>query len=234
MRRYKILARILLMFSVIDFALAAPVAVQKHEVRVSMVDTVKDGTATSPLRRDLSDKNAADRTNALPPIPRSSDSGHWREQEPRQYNPRPRTDSNDSPEPSNPAPPNNNNPLRPSPPDSRPLRPGPSHDDLDGSKSLSELMSTPTHDTPPPDGSPQIASSPDRSPSFSSWLQADSHSGSTSSWSSGESWESWSSGSTTEESYPPSPGQIDHPPPASPPEPGPSTRPRPPAGAVIG
>jgi hypothetical protein len=146
MRRYKILARILLMLSVIDMALAAPVIVQKHEVRVGMVDTVKDGTATSesPLRRDRSDKwllaNAADRTNAPPSIPRSSDSGHWREQEPRQYNPRPRTDSNDSPEPSNPAPPIDpytNNPLSASPP------PGP------GSASPSPMSQVPTDESNP-------------------------------------------------------------------------------------
>jgi hypothetical protein len=121
------------------------------------------------------------------------------------------------------------NPASPS--DSRPLRPDPSHAGSDGFKSLSGLMSTLTHDTPPPDGSPQIASSPDRSPSFSSWLQADSHSGSTSSWESGESWESWDSDSMTEESHPPSQGQTDHPPPAPPSETGLSTRPRPQAGA---
>ena len=52
---------------------------------------------TSPVRRDPSIKwpaNAADRTNAVPPaIPRSPDSGHWLEQEPRQHNPS--TNSND-------------------------------------------------------------------------------------------------------------------------------------------
>jgi hypothetical protein len=78
------------MLSVIEFAaLAAPVVVQEHEVRVSVVGAAKDGTATSPLRRDPSDKwlaNAADRTNA-PPIPRSSDSGYRGAQEPRQHNP---------------------------------------------------------------------------------------------------------------------------------------------------
>jgi hypothetical protein len=51
MRWYKIFVRIVLMLSVIDFALAAPVAVQKHEVRVSVVDAAMDGTATLPLRR---------------------------------------------------------------------------------------------------------------------------------------------------------------------------------------
>jgi hypothetical protein len=44
-------------------------------------------------------------------------------------------------------------------------------------------VSTPTHDISPPDGSPQIASSPDESYSSSSWLPTDSPSGSTSSWS---------------------------------------------------
>ena len=110
MKWYKILAQILLISSVVDFVLAAPVVVQEHKVRISVVDAAKDGTDTSPLRRrrgrDPSGKwpaNAADRTNA-PPIPRSSDSGHWREHEPRQHNPRPRTESKGSPEPSNPAP----------------------------------------------------------------------------------------------------------------------------------
>jgi hypothetical protein len=90
------------MLSIIDIALAAPVVVQEHEVRVSVVDAAKDGTAMSPLRWDPSDKwlaNAADRTNA-PSIPRSSDSGHWREQEPRQHNPsspQGNTDLNPSP-----------------------------------------------------------------------------------------------------------------------------------------
>ncbi len=194
------------------------------------------GTATSPLRRDPSDKwlaNAADRANA-PPIPRLSDSGHssWREQELRQHNPRPRTDSDDSPEPSHPAPPIDpyaNNPPSPSP------APGPgSTSPLPTSHS--SVVSTPTHDTPPPDGSPQIASSPDRSPSFSSWLPADSHSDSMSSWSSGWSWSSLSSPDennpsspdqlSTDESHPSSPGRIDHPPPAPPSKPRLSTRPR--------
>jgi hypothetical protein len=250
------------MLSVIDFALAAPVVVREHEVRVSVVDAAKGGTATSPLRRDPSDKwlaNAADRTNA-PTIPRSSESVHWREQEPRQYNPTPQKDSNVSPEPSNPArpiDPYTSNLLSRSPPA------GP------GSTSPSP---TPTHDTPAPDGSPQIASSQDRSPSFGSWLPADSHSAlspgssgsswpsgssGSSSWPSGSSGSSWPSDSTTEvshpssldrsspdknnpsssdllstgESHPPSPGQIDHPLPAPPSEPGPSTRPHYPPGA---
>jgi hypothetical protein len=110
------------MLSVIDFALAAPVATQEHEVRVSVGGAANDGAAMSPpLRPDPSDKwpaNAADRTNA-PPIPRSSDSGHHGEQESRQHNPRSPTNSNGSPEPSNPnpAPPiDANNPPSPSPP----------------------------------------------------------------------------------------------------------------------
>jgi len=73
--------------SVIEFALAAPVVVQEHEVRVSVVPA----------------NAAVDRTNA-PPIRRLLDSpGHWREQEPRQHHDNPRwgTDSSGSPEPSN-------------------------------------------------------------------------------------------------------------------------------------
>jgi hypothetical protein len=53
MQSYKLLARILLILSVINFALATPVVVQEHEPA-----------------------NAADQTNA-PPIPRSSDAGNW-------------------------------------------------------------------------------------------------------------------------------------------------------------
>ena len=81
MQWYKILARILLLFSVIDFALTAPVVVREHEV----VDSAKDGLA-----------NAADRIN----VPRTSDSGHGWEHEPKQRNPRPRIGPDDSPEPS--------------------------------------------------------------------------------------------------------------------------------------
>ena len=73
------------MFSVTDFALAAPLVVQKREMQVS---GAVDRTVTSPLRRDSLGEwlaNAADRTNALL-IPRSS-SGYWLELEPRQHNP---------------------------------------------------------------------------------------------------------------------------------------------------
>jgi hypothetical protein len=129
------------MLSIFNFALAAPVVVQEHEMHVSVVDAAKDRTATSSLRRDPSDKwlaNAADRTNP-PPILRSSDSGHWREQEPGQRNPRSRGDSNGSPEPSNPAPPinlyaNNYNPRPP---------PGP------GSTSSSPMSQVPTDESDP-------------------------------------------------------------------------------------
>ena len=82
------------MLFVIDFALAAPVVVQKREVHVSRADEMID---TSPLGRDPSSKwlaNTVDRANTLL-ILRSSDSGHWLEQEPRQHNP---IDSNDPPE----------------------------------------------------------------------------------------------------------------------------------------
>ena len=51
-------------------------------------------------------------------------------------------------------------------------------------KPVSELMSAPTHDTPPPDGSPKTASSSDESYSSSSRVPTDSDPGSTSSWSS--------------------------------------------------
>jgi len=142
----------------------------------------------------------------------------------------------------------------PSPSNSRPLRPaGPSHGDLDTFKHFYESTSTPTHDTPLPDGSPQIASSPDRSPSFNSWLPAGSHSSPSSSWTS-DSWLSDSDSASEEthsgsldrpspdrnnpsllssgESYPPSPGQIDRPPPSLLSEPGgPSIRLRPPPSA---
>ena len=84
MRRYKMLARVLLVFFVVDFALAAPAVIQKPRVRVSRVDAVKDEMATSLLRRDSSGKWST---------------GHWREQESRQHNQRPRDDSNGSPPP---------------------------------------------------------------------------------------------------------------------------------------
>jgi len=86
MRWYRILTRIVPILSVVDFALAAPVVVREHEVRVSVVGAAKDGTAPSIPDKWLA--NATGRTNA-PPIPRSSDSVHWREQEqePRQYDP---------------------------------------------------------------------------------------------------------------------------------------------------
>ena len=95
MRSYKILARTFLAISIINFALAAPVAVKKYEVRVKGVDVAKDGTTTSPPRRDSS-------TNALP-TPRSSDPGYWQEQERRQLDLASRTDSDGSPEPGEPS-----------------------------------------------------------------------------------------------------------------------------------
>ena len=73
-------------------------------MHLSVVDTANDGAATSPLRPDQSDKWPA---NAADSIPRPSDSGYWREQVPRQHNPRARTDSNG---PSNPVPPIDKNP----------------------------------------------------------------------------------------------------------------------------
>jgi len=109
MRWYKIVARIFLMLSIIDFALAAPVVVQKH----SGVDAAKDGKTTSPLRWDPS-------TNALP-TSRSSDSGHWQEQEPGQDDLRSRTDSSGSPEPGEPP----NSPIANPPSPSPSLRLGP-------------------------------------------------------------------------------------------------------------
>jgi hypothetical protein len=165
MQWYKILARILLMLCVTDFALAAPVTVQGHEVRVRVVDAVKpvqDETATSPLRRGPSDKwlmNAAGLTNA--PIPRSSDSGHWRDQEPRQHDSRSRTESNGSPEPSNPPPPidlNDNYSPSPSPPhiDSNANHPA-SPSLRPGSGPTSPI---PTSQTPPDEPGPLNPSSP--------------------------------------------------------------------------
>ena len=197
MRWYKILAQILLLLFVIDFALAAPVVLQEREIRISVVDITKGGTATSPLRWDPLNKwlASADRTNA-PPTPRSSDQGHWRGWEARQHNP---TDSNGPPEPLNRAPLIDLNTLysSPSPPGSTsplptsqaptgeptPLNPSSPHGNTEDSgsshtsdefdlnfapqsssqrfKSLSELMSIPIHDIPPPDGSPQTAPPPD-------------------------------------------------------------------------
>ena len=175
--RYKILTHVLLMLSVIDFALTAPVVSQDHEVRVSVANTAKDSPRTNNPLSGLGLRGF----------------------------------------------------LSPSP----------------GSQSMSTL----THNTPPTDVSPQIEPPPDRSPSpsFTSWLQADPHSGSESSWSSGPSFESLSGQSdswgepnpdlyqpsnpqnllSTAESRPPSQGQgqMGRPPPP-PSEPGPSTKPQ--------
>ena len=186
MRWYKKLARILLVLSVIDFALAAPVVAQGHEVRISVVDAAIDGKGAPTI---------------------SGRSGSTHEQVPREDNPGSSTDSSGSLEPSNPAPhlydePDPMNSLLPhgntylnhcpgpeptdnpaltddshpfnlaSPSDSHPLRPGLSlaHDDDLNSlssysshfKSLSdsELMS-PTH--PPGSPQPEAALPPDDS-----------------------------------------------------------------------
>jgi len=53
MRLYETFSRILLIFLVASFALAAPVAVRgMHEVRVNVVDVVEDGTGASQKRMD--------------------------------------------------------------------------------------------------------------------------------------------------------------------------------------
>ncbi|KAI0272018.1 hypothetical protein BGY98DRAFT_180955 [Russula aff. rugulosa BPL654] len=124
-------------------------------------------------------------------------------------------------------------------------------------KPLSEILSMPTHDTPPPDGSPQTPSSPENSYSSSSWAQTDSHSGSTSSWSSDYDVSTASSAGSpqdhvpfppsseleppselmstdTHETHPPPPGPTNNrPAPASesPSDPGPSKEPNPPPSA---
>jgi hypothetical protein len=125
-------------------------------------------------------------------------------------------------------------------------------------------MSTPTHDTPP-DGSTQIATSPDTPHSAHGcqhtlilvrrargrqnrrprWTSDSWPSESSATWTS-DSWPSGSSGSSTaehslgspdqlstDESHPLSSGRIEHPPPAPPSEPGPSTRPHPPQSAEL-
>jgi hypothetical protein len=178
MRQYKILAQILLMLSVTGFALAAPVAVRDHEVRVSVANAAKGGPYANNPPSELGLRGF----------------------------------------------------LNP------PLGPG-----------SSVPMSTSTHDAPP-----QIGSSLDRSPSFSSWLPPpESQSGSASSWSSGSGWQSVSTTdesnsmdqssqnkkeqelASTAESRPPSAGQIGHPPPPAP-KPGLSTkRPLPPGAESL-
>ena len=175
MRWYKILAQILLILSVIGFAPAAPVVVQEHDVRVSGVDAANDETAPSRLRRDpwQANSSAADRTNA-PLIPRSSarssDSGHWREQqEPRQHKPRSRTNSNYPPEPSNPAPPidlTDDTPPSPSLPPARP-----------GSTSPSLTSQAPTVEPDPlnPSSSPHGNTDLNPSPYQGQGLTDDSH-----------------------------------------------------------
>jgi hypothetical protein len=90
MRWYETSSRILLILSVVNFALAAPVAVRNiHEVlqvRVDMADVAKDGTGASQsqTRKRLdpwaqwSTTNAADRKSAPAPSPRDSEyTEHW-------------------------------------------------------------------------------------------------------------------------------------------------------------
>lgn len=83
MRWYEISSRILLILSVVNFALAAPVAIRDiHGVRVDMADIAKDGTGVSQSQTrgfdpwaQWSTTNAADRTSA-PPSPDPVDSEH--------------------------------------------------------------------------------------------------------------------------------------------------------------
>jgi hypothetical protein len=120
------------------------------------------------------------------------------------------------------------------------------------SKFLSELLSVPTHDTSPPDGSPQMVSSPEEHHSSTSYVPSDSPSTSSTS---SSSWEStdYSSSSTSslssnlksDESYPGSPGALstdeyqpptsrptnNRPQPVPPSNPGPSTESNPPPRA---
>ena len=124
-------------------------------------------------------------------------------------------------------------------------------------KTLSEIMSMLPHDSPPPDGSPQIPSSPDDSRSWTSWEPSDSYSGSTSSWSSEHDVSTASSAGSpqdhvafppsseleppselmstdTHDTHPPPPGPTNNrPPPASesPSDPGPSKESNPPPSA---
>src|SRR6266576_4467414 len=93
MRRYKIVAQtILLIFSVINFAHAAPVSVR---------GIAEDVTTASRKRWDPSDEwwtNSANRANT-PPSLGSSDSANWLEQELRPHDPRSPMDLNPSPQP---------------------------------------------------------------------------------------------------------------------------------------
>ena len=84
MKQHKIVAQILVILSVFNYALAAPVLARGiREVRVNVVDVTED--VTTALRKrwiplDASSTNAADGANA-PPSPASSDSvgNHWLE-----------------------------------------------------------------------------------------------------------------------------------------------------------
>ncbi|KAF8490341.1 hypothetical protein F5888DRAFT_1128112 [Russula emetica] len=108
MQRHKIVARIILIIlSVINFALAAPLVRGIREVRVDVVDVAEIVTAASRKRWNPSDKwwtNAADRTNT-PSSLGSSDSDYQLEQELRPHDPRSPIDLN----PRAPAPPEHNN-----------------------------------------------------------------------------------------------------------------------------
>jgi hypothetical protein len=97
MNRHKIIARIiLLILSVINFALAAPLVREIREVRVDVVDVAEDVTTTSRKYWNPSDKwstNAADRTN-MPSSLGPSDSDYRLEQGLRPHDPRSPMDSN--------------------------------------------------------------------------------------------------------------------------------------------
>src|SRR5258707_13689961 len=91
MRRYVIASRILLILFVVNFALAAPVAVRGiHEVRVDMTDVTEGGTGASQKRMDPWDewptsgetsepwdRWSADEATNVPPTPGNLDTLIW-------------------------------------------------------------------------------------------------------------------------------------------------------------
>ncbi|KAI0279898.1 hypothetical protein BGY98DRAFT_932911 [Russula aff. rugulosa BPL654] len=110
MQRHKIVAHIiLLILSVIKFALTAPVLERGiREVRVDVLDVAKDVPVTTASQKHLNPSDRwsttavlADRANALQDL-ESSDSDYRLEQDLRSHNPRSPMDSNPSPQPSRP------------------------------------------------------------------------------------------------------------------------------------
>jgi hypothetical protein len=161
MQRHKIVAHIiLLILSVIKFALAAPVLERGiREVRVDVVDVAKDVPATTASQKHLDPSDRwsttavlADRANALRDLG-SSDSDYRLEQDLRSHDPRSPMDSNAYPQPSRPVGSTDLDSSHPLPVD----RPPPEHDHND----LQFDMDLNDHAPPGPQPSQEAIDGPD-------------------------------------------------------------------------